>query len=136
MTSRRSDDISDLPAASRETDGHTHPLPPGFRILLGLYGAFLLLALGGLFGLYLDVRESAAADAIDAKVEAEQLAEQVKAELDKRTAERDLEQAMLQAELDRQRAEVRQAVCLVIVSGDIGRSPGVVQLADRLGCPV
>lgn len=148
---RVSDDLppsSALPtaeSADHSTD-HTHPFPRGFRVLLVTYGIVLGLALAGLFGLYLTERNSSIdrADRVadetlrleqETQARAARVAEEVAAELDRRTDARDAEQARIEAELQVQRDRLRDAVCVVLTSGDLGQSPRIVDLARELECP-
>lgn len=123
---RRRDDVSDLPAACRGKDDHTHPLPAHFRLMLAGYGVLLLLALGGLgASIVLERQTSRAAD--------ERQGMAIDAELDRRTAERTAEDARLAADLAAQKAVVDRAICLVL--DDLPPRPSVTALARELGCP-
>lgn len=116
MTRSRADDTSALPAAAREPDGHTHPMPRYVSVSLVVFALAQLLTFGALRW-EAQVRASQLAD------EARNRAVAIAEELDRRTAARDAESA-----------ETKDALCRILTI-DLAGSPNAADLAEQYNCP-
>lgn len=118
----------------QEPTPHEHPLSPEFRKYLVVYGVGLALTFLMVFGLigviYFDGKaDQRAADSLRL-----QTAQDVRSELDRRTAEREAEDKLLQEQISETQARTRSAVCALVTGGDLGKSPRVDRLAAELAC--
>lgn len=108
MTRVRATDTSALPAAKRESDGHTHPMPLWARVLFVLVPLLFLITLTLTY--------------IAVQWEARQRDVAILRELDRRTAERDAEAK-----------DTRDALCRVLTI-DLAGSRNAADLARQFDC--
>ena len=103
---------------------HDHPLSTRSRVLVVLYG--VVVAIVGATVLVL---------LFEADQRDQDQRDQILAEFDRRTEARDLSDALVQRQIERQREATRSALC-TFLTADLEPTPALLTLSEQFQCPI